>query len=82
MRKFGSILAIVGIFSIIMTGVRLYNAGFPLLEGPEGETWAGVLQILAPYAVMLLISLGVAGLEVTWRTALSPQRRRWRRMNV
>jgi hypothetical protein len=64
-RKFGSILEIVGIFSIIMTGVRLYNAGFPRLEGPEGETAAGVLRILAPYAVMLLISLGVAGLGGT-----------------
>ena len=62
MRKFGSILAAIGGFSIIMTVARLWNDGFPRLEGPEGDTWAGVLRILAPYAVMLLISLGVLGL--------------------
>lgn len=62
MKALGSILKVVGGFSLVMTGLHLWRVGFPRLEGPEGETWAKVLSILASYVIMGLISLGILGL--------------------
>jgi hypothetical protein len=73
MRKFGSFLLVAGIFSIIMTGLRLYRDGFARLEGTEGATWSGVLRILAPYIIVGLISLGVMALG-GWLTGRPPSK--------
>ena len=62
MRTLGSILKAIGGFSLVMTGLHLWRVGFPRLEGPEGDSWAKVLSILASYAIMSLISLGILGL--------------------
>lgn len=47
MKSLGSILKGIGGFSLVMTGLHLWRVGFPRLEGPEGESWAKVLSILA-----------------------------------
>ena len=62
MKALGSILKVIGGFSLAMTGLHLWRVGFPRLEGPEGESWAKVLIILASYAIMAFISLGICGL--------------------
>ena len=62
MKTLGAVLKAIGAFSLVMTGLHLWRVGFPRLEGPEGESWARVLTILASYAIMALISLGILGL--------------------
>lgn len=62
MKALGSLLKVIGGFSLVMTGFHLWRVGFPRLEGPEGESWAKVLSIVASYAIMGLISLGIFGL--------------------
>jgi len=62
MKALGSILKVIGVLSLVMTGLTLWGAGFARLEGPEGDTWSGALRILAPFAIMALISLGILGL--------------------
>ena len=59
MKALGSILKVIGGFSLAMTGLHLWRVGFPRLEGPEGESWAKVLSIVASYAIMGLISFGI-----------------------
>lgn len=62
MKALAGLLKGIGVFSLVMTGLYLWRVGFPRLEGPEGETWGSVLIILAPYAIMGLISWGILGL--------------------
>lgn len=52
----------IGFLSLAFLVLRLWKEGFPRLEGPEGETWAGVLRILLPYVIMGALSGGVIGL--------------------
>ena len=59
LRQLGKILKIIGVFSLGMTFYDLWRVGFPRLEGPEGESWAKVLIILASYTVMGLLSFGI-----------------------
>ena len=59
MKVLGAILKTIGGFSLVMTGFRLWREGFPRLEGPEGSTIQNVLIILAPYAIIGLVSWAI-----------------------
>jgi hypothetical protein len=54
-----NILRGLGAFSLVMTGIHLWQVGLPQLEGPEGETWEQAISILASYAIMGLLSAGL-----------------------
>jgi len=62
MKTLGSILKVVGGFSLVMTGLHLWRVGFPRLEGPESESGKKVLSIVASYAIIGLISFVILGL--------------------
>lgn len=52
LRGFGGVL-------LFLTAIFLWRRGFPQLEGPEGETWAGVFRIVLPYGLAALIGFGM-----------------------
>jgi len=67
----------IGIMSLSFLVVRLYQEGFPRLEGPEGETWTGVLRILLPYIIMGALSGGIIGLGSLMTRLANRVRDKW-----
>ena len=52
----------LAVFWLVMTGLHLWQVGFPRLEGPEGRSWAKVISILLSYVLMAACAGGLAGI--------------------
>ena len=55
----------IGLYSLAvvagaLTLVRLWQHGFPRLEGPAGQSWTSVAIVLAPYVLFLLAAAALA----------------------
>lgn len=59
MKATGNSIRALGGLLLAGTLIFLWQAGFPRLEGTEGETWQGVFRILLPYVLAGLIGFGL-----------------------
>lgn len=52
----------IAVFWLVMTGLHLWQVGFPRLEGPEGRSWEKVISILLSYVLMAAVAGGLAAI--------------------